>query len=80
MDSFISTLTHHTDRPVVDGSNYKEAFNFSLQWADMDSGKAEEGRQSLVTVIQEQMGFKLVLQKAPTEVLVIDHVERPTAN
>jgi len=26
------------------------------------------------------MGLKLELQKAPIEVLVIDHVEQPTAN
>jgi uncharacterized protein (TIGR03435 family) len=35
---------------------------------------------SLFAAIQEQLGLKLEAQKGPVEVLLIDHVERPTAN
>jgi uncharacterized protein (TIGR03435 family) len=35
---------------------------------------------SIVTAIQEQMGLKLESTKAQAEVLVIDHVERPSEN
>ncbi len=34
----------------------------------------------LFTAIQEQLGLKLEAQKTPSEVLVIDHVERPSEN
>jgi uncharacterized protein (TIGR03435 family) len=30
--------------------------------------------------VQEQLGLKLESAKGPVEFLVIDHVERPTAN
>jgi uncharacterized protein (TIGR03435 family) len=33
---------------------------------------------TLVTAIQEQLGLKLESTKGPVDVLVIDHVERPT--
>ena len=34
----------------------------------------------IFTAIQEQLGSKLISTKAPVDVLVIDHVEKPLAN
>ena len=46
-----------------------------------EGGNAPESSgPSIFTVIQEQLGLKLESHKAPVEVLVIDHVEAPSAN
>jgi uncharacterized protein (TIGR03435 family) len=46
--------------------------------ADITGGDATG--PSLTTAVQEQLGLKLESARAPVEVIVIDHVEKPSAN
>lgn len=79
------------DRPVLDQTGISEKYDFTLDWMPDDSqfpmfgGKlppAPEGfsAPNLYTALQEQLGLKLEATKAPADVLVIDHVEKPSAN
>ena len=79
MDHLILSLSSRIDRPVVDRTNYTEAFTFNLEWAP-DDAQADDIRPPIFAAIQAQMGLKLDSQKAPVEVLVIDRVERPSEN
>jgi uncharacterized protein (TIGR03435 family) len=40
----------------------------------------DQRNADLITALREQLGLKLEYRKAPVEVFVIDHVERPTDN
>jgi uncharacterized protein (TIGR03435 family) len=80
------------DRPVVDQTGLKGRFDFILKWTPDESqfeglgikvpppSDAANAPPGLFTAIQEQLGLKLEATKAPVDVLVIDHVEKPSEN
>jgi len=69
------------DRPVVDQSALGGKFDFSLRWAP-DTARPEDPNTPppLFTAIQEQLGLRLEATKAQADVLVVDHVDRPSPN
>ena len=76
--NLINVLSGLLDRPVVDQTDLNDPVDFSLQWAP--DGSDDTTHPSIFTAIQEQLGLRLEPQKLPIEVLVIDHVEQPSAN
>ncbi|HEY4359004.1 MAG TPA: TIGR03435 family protein [Acidobacteriaceae bacterium] len=78
------------DRPVVDQTGLTDRFDWTLNWTPDESqfggrvpppsAENTETYPSLFTAIQEQIGLKLEATKAPVDVYVIDHVEKPSEN
>jgi uncharacterized protein (TIGR03435 family) len=78
-------------RPVIDRTGLNGTFDFSLEWAppspveptQMAPGPNAQGDDpgpSIAEAIRQQLGLKLESTRGPVELLVIDHVERPTTN
>ena len=65
------------DRTVLDRTEIGGAFDVDLKWTPDES---PDPGSSIFTALQEQLGLKLEPQKGVVDVLVIDHVERPSAN
>ena len=69
-------------RPVVDETGLSGTYDFVMEWtqATQDGSVPEGGGPSFQEALKEQLGMKLESKKGPVEVLVIDHVEHPSAN
>jgi uncharacterized protein (TIGR03435 family) len=73
-------------RPVVDKAGLIDGYDFTLRWTPDDSSfgatRADPNAQwpTLFTALEEQLGLKLIAQKQPIDVIVVDSVEMPGEN
>jgi len=82
MDNFEDMLWGQREiesRKIMDQTGLTGRYDLTLKWASVDDAREPDG-PSLFTAIQEQLGLKLESTKAPVDVLVIDHIERPSEN
>jgi uncharacterized protein (TIGR03435 family) len=86
VDAFIKFFLSRLDRPVIDKTGLTGLFDFHLDYApdqastDGSALPADPAGSSIFTAVQQQLGLKLTRAKGPGEYLVIDQVERPSAN
>jgi uncharacterized protein (TIGR03435 family) len=88
MEFLAEDLSEELGRKVVDHTGMTGRYDFTLTWTPDDSAAATAGTAasgaaqgpSLFTAVQEQLGLKLEPAKAPVDVIVIDHLEKPAEN
>jgi len=88
METLAVALTRLLGTPVIDQTNAKGRYSFTLEWTpEARSQAVPESAQSggptgpsLDEVIAQQLGIKLERKKLPIEVIVIDRAEKPTEN
>ena len=83
-------LSSILDRTVIDKTGLAGIFDFNLEWTPNPVAAPPDGPAtytsndavgpSIFTALQEQLGLRLESAKGPVEMLVIDHVERPSEN
>lgn len=64
--------------PVLDQTGLQGLYDFTLTWAPEQLAVSD--MPSLFSAIQEQLGLRLMPSKAQVEVIVVDHIELPSAN
>ncbi len=77
------TVASVLDRPVLDRTGLQGDFDFTIEYErDIDAPGTELpfAGPAMFTAFQERLGLKLESTKAPVEVLVIDHIEKPSEN
>jgi uncharacterized protein (TIGR03435 family) len=77
-----STLASIAGRPVMDKTGLTGKYDYKLEYAPDDSQPDADAPAgpSIFTAVQEQLGLKLESAKGPVEILVIDHIEKPSGN
>ena len=89
MEQFASVMQRAVlDRPVVDRTGLSGKYDFDLEWmpdevqfgGHVPPGTPEAQQKPDLFAAIQQLGLRLDATKGPVEVLVINQVQRPTAN
>jgi uncharacterized protein (TIGR03435 family) len=68
--------------PVLDDTGLNGTYNFSLEFTRPQDTRPRQADSppDLFTALQKQLGLELRATRGPVEVVVIDHIERPSPN
>lgn len=83
VDAIVSGFTNLAGRLIVDKTGLGEKkFDFELKWTSDDRPVADGAADAppLFVALEEQLGLKLVPAKGPVTVVVVERMERPSAN
>ena len=77
----VSWLSLSLRSPVVDKTGLTGTYDFTLKFGPITQPAVSDSNvPTLLDAVQDQLGLKLVLGKGPLEVIVVDHIERPSRN
>lgn len=78
MKVLASTLQGYIGDSVEDKTGLAGQYDLNLDFTP-DENMSADG-ESLFEAVQRQLGLKLEIQKGPVDVVVVDHVEKPSEN
>lgn len=81
--NFVRSIQGGTGRVLIDKTGLEGDYEFTLTYAPPPHGAVDptalgDDRPSIFTALQEQLGLKLEPTTTRIDVLVVDHIERPT--
>jgi uncharacterized protein (TIGR03435 family) len=79
MGQLVDQLSGSIGRPVLDQTGLTGTYDYTLEWAG-DYAPPDANAPSVFAAVEEQLGLKLESTKAPIEVVIIDHIEKPSSN
>jgi len=82
MARFAQSLPRPARGIIVDGTGFTGVFDFTVSYeaGSTESDISSSDMSALTNALEKQLGLKLVRGRGQTDTLVIDRVQRPTAN
>lgn len=88
IEMLVVTLSNATHQTVIDKTGLTGRFDYTLNWdpastslsANPEAPPPDPSRPNIFAAVQEQIGLHLGTGKAPVDVVVVDHVDHPSAN
>ena len=76
MTDFVHLVSVYADRPVIDKTGMEGEYDYTIEWS-IEGGDV---KRAIMAAVQEQLGLKYEAVKEPVDVVVIDHVDKLSAD
>jgi uncharacterized protein (TIGR03435 family) len=76
LGNLVGSLSSAAGRVVIDETYLSDRFDIDLKWNATNVAASDQ--PSLFVAVQEQPGLRLESANAPVDMLIVDHIERPT--
>ncbi len=81
MEYFLTFKRVFMDRPLIDRTGLTGRYDFKLTYSDANAPNTDaDAPPPMFTAMKEELGLKFEPVKAQVDVMVIDHIGKPTAN
>jgi uncharacterized protein (TIGR03435 family) len=84
MHEFADFISQPLHMPVIDQTGLTARYDFTLDFTAYlpanNSTVIDNGNGIIISALQGELGLKMESKKLPVEVMVIDHIEQPSAN
>ena len=80
MSQLADTLSETLGAFVLDQTGMIGNYYFGFKFLEVNNPGDNVDAPSLFTALQDELGLKLDKQKGPVEMLVVDHIEKPSDN
>jgi uncharacterized protein (TIGR03435 family) len=77
---FVQLVGVSTDKPVIDKTGITGYIDYDILITPPEGRSQEETNRAIVYAVVDQLGLKLESAKDPVEMLVVDRVDKPSAD
>lgn len=80
MGDFVQLVGVSADRPVIDKTGLTGDIDYDILISPQDARNQDDVNHAIIDAVVEPLGLKLEPAKDPIEMLLVDRVEKPSAN
>jgi uncharacterized protein (TIGR03435 family) len=80
MTDLANMLQYLLSRTIVDKTGLTGKYTFKVRWEQDETASDEDAEANFLRALPDQLGLRMESGKGPVEVIVVDHIERPSGN
>ena len=67
-------------RPISDATGLQRKFDFAIEFVPQSKAESDPDGPQFDQALRDQLGLKMESRRSPMDIMIIDHIERPSGN